>query len=352
MSSLMVLPPEVLEMIVDLLVHSSTPYTIRSLASVNRILRSIVQYSQHRVLHIPDTSEDDPLHHYFHALETQDLLRAVRTIEFGSKGFDQFSEGSWKALCKYVPEVKDLRNIHVPIGPSLYTPLIELLGILRSHMPRVWVHARSRSTNLGLRRLRVFQDFSNVCSLELIAFKSREIKGNTEIVRLLEAILTTCPNLRILRIHTRTLEVVCLMKYDFFCPKHANVGHPQLEILDIQDTQLWPIRSLSHTLWEYTTGEPPTRLGTLPGRLVDWSKLRHLRIKEVALLQYITAKLTGLKSFEAPNVLPDDCLLIRRFFLVLPSLLERIKLPNWTFLPLTGLMKYTSTLRALHFTHS
>ncbi|KAI1744772.1 hypothetical protein F4680DRAFT_444044 [Xylaria scruposa] len=345
MLSLLTLPNEILEEVVDLLVlDSRTPYTTLSLAFVNRLLRELVHYCQHRVLYIPPAyfspeflkdPLNNPLQAYFDSLETRNLLPAVRTIKVtGSQGTN--APNICDTVCQLVPKVKGLRDAHVliPVGvPPFIEPLTRLLVVLRSHKPPVRVNAKLRNFRYGFAPLQVFCDFSNLYALEYALYKSRDSsRDNPEILPILRSILITCPNLRILKLYTRTIESCRRMRFSSYEPTYTREERPRC----LENVKL-PGDYNDDSWFE---------------EFFDWSKLSHLRIKEVALLPYLANKLTALKSFEAPNVSGYNRRIMRNFFAGQPSRLECIKLPLWNLLPLPSLMKYGPTLRALHFTHS
>ncbi|KAI1750548.1 hypothetical protein F4782DRAFT_509410 [Xylaria castorea] len=366
MPSLLLLPNEVLQEVVDLLLDSSTSDTILSLAFVNRALRSTVQYRQHKVLRIPprldpeffEANIDNLFGAYLSSLEARDLLPAVRSIELVLNGPRHYNQYFWDALYRLVPTAKGLQNIHVciPVSDptSFSSPLVKLLDILQSRMPLVGVYAKLRSPLSGFPPLQVFRDFRNLYALEYTVYKSRDFRNAPEILPLLKNILRTCPNLRILKLYTRTARARRQMRFLSYQPTYADKERPRcLETLELQDTNNWATADLPPDLWD-------PNFDQLSGnyddswfeKFFDWSKLHHLRIKEVTLLPYLTKKLTGLKSFEAPNASGYDRRDVKKFLLDLPSRLERIKLPIWSFIPLQSLMEYGPTLRVLHFTHS
>ncbi|KAI0854615.1 hypothetical protein F4860DRAFT_520668 [Xylaria cubensis] len=370
MVSLSSLPNEVLEIIVDLLHDSSSPYTLRSLSLVNRTFRSMVHYSHHKVLRIPpffnpegfDVNQSSFLSTYLHS-------PAVRFIELDFSGHDNDAlTFLWNAVCQLVPTLKGLRYIHVPIpvaptpanAESFSSPLKTLLTALRQHSPPVRVDAQLRDPRYGFAPLRVFRRFSNLYALEFIIYKSPDFgtipnkRKTPEILLILRTILITCNNLRILKLYTRTVQDQTRMTFTSYQPTYINEERPpRLEHLELQNSGGWEVWRIPDTLLSQDSNEPPTDDdNSWAEEFFDWSRLSHLRIKEAKLLPYLTKKLTALKSFEAPNVSGYQRHVVRRFFTCLPSRLECIKIPLLTFLPMGCLVRYSCTLRALHFTHS
>ncbi|KAI0449839.1 hypothetical protein F5B21DRAFT_519645 [Xylaria acuta] len=373
MPSLMYLPNEVLKVVVDLLLGASSPSTVRSVASVNGLLRQIVRYRQHRVLRLPPDFGSEFLHDnkadqydaYFRSLEDHGLLAAFRSVELGSLGRVHVPRYVWDALCEHVTKMTGLRDIHVPVPlvplvpVACVSPLADLLDILRSHMPLVKVHARLPTMpGFGFPLLQLFENFSNLRSLTFTTYKPPDYRFAPEILPIMRALLITCPNLRVLRLYTRTLQTRREMKCESYQPLYANgEDRPRcLEILDLQDRDNWQTdpEPEPSTIWQWDINAVAEKYDdSWFGDFFDWSKLSHLRIKEVTLLPYIpNEKLTALKSFEAPNIPDYKHHDVRKFFLHIPSQLERIKLPCWNFIPLKSLFDYAHTLRALHFTHS
>ncbi|KAI8950117.1 hypothetical protein F4801DRAFT_602581 [Xylaria longipes] len=368
MSSLMILPNEVLESIVDILFDTSTYYTLRSLGGANHVLRAIVLYRQYSEVRIPlkltpkfvHANIADPIYAYIRFLDSHSLLPAVRSAGLiHPRDFRPWTPYAWKVLYENVQRFTGLREVHVPVPfgatAAVRSPLAQLLVLLKMYMPLVVVHARLMAPEFGFPPLRVFQDFSNLYALEFTVYKSLDFNNAPpEILPILRSILVTCPNLRILKLYTRTLRAARHMWYHSYPPTYDYVERPRcLEILDLQDRDSWRFDRIPDSLWREDVANLP-RVGdeSWVPKFFNWSKLSHLRIKEVTLLPYITNKLIALKSFEATNALGFDRHDVKRFLLNLPSRLESIKVPAWDFIPLKSLIRYAHTLRALHFTHS
>ncbi|TRX96409.1 hypothetical protein FHL15_002681 [Xylaria flabelliformis] len=313
MLSLSALPNEVLEMIVDLLLDSGSPYTIRSVSSVNRTLRTMVHYCHHKLLRIPPSynpegfniNQSSFLSAYLHS-------PAVRSIELVFCSHDRHAQFLWNAVYRLVPTLKGLRDIHVPIpveqppaSESFSSPLRKLLDTLRHHSPLVRVHARLRDLRYGFAPLRVFRHFSNLRALEFTVYKSPDFRRNTpEILLILRTILITCPNLRILKLYTRTVEDQTRMTFVSYQPTYINEERPRcLESLELQNSSNWEVWRIPSDLLSQGSNESSGNCdNSWAEEFFDWSQLTHLRIKEVKLLPYLAYELTALKSFEAPNV--------------------------------------------------